>query len=86
MNIFKDIWQKIEFKWKLYKYKCSLMKFLKATKDFQKMSEKYNKITYEYEKASKEFIDYLRRKNIQVEVEVQYVDQAKENEDIRYIG
>jgi len=62
------------------------MKFLKAIKDFQKMSEKYNKITYEYEKASKEFIDYLRRKNIQVEVEVQYVDQAQENEDIRYIG
>jgi hypothetical protein len=82
MNIFKKIWQKIEFSIKLYQYNLALKKMLKVMKEFQN-------VTKEYEKAQQDFLNYLRQRNFQIEI----VNKGRDNEQkleernkISYIG
>jgi Sec-independent protein translocase protein TatA len=82
MNIFKKIWQKIEFSIKVYKYNLALKKMITLMKEFQKA-------TKEYEKAQQEFLNYLHQRNFQVEIvnnEQQNEQKPEERNKISYIG
>jgi hypothetical protein len=85
MNIFKKIWQKIEFSIKLYQYNLALKKMLKVMKEFQNA-------TKEYEKAQQDFLNYLRQRNFQIEIVNNEGRLNKEqkpeerNNKINYIG
>jgi len=82
MNILRRIWQKIEFSIKVYKYNLALKRMLTAMKEFQK-------VTKEYEKAQEEFLNYLHKKNFQVEIvnnKQQNKQKPEERSKISYIG
>jgi hypothetical protein len=85
MNIFKRIWEKIEFAIKVYQYNSALKKMLIAMKELQKT-------TKEYEKAQQDFLNYLKERNIQVEIVNNEGRLNKEqkpeerNNKINYIG
>jgi Sec-independent protein translocase protein TatA len=82
MNILRRIWQKIEFTIKLYQYNLALRRMLTLMKEFQKA-------TKEYEKAQQDFLNYLHKRNFQVEIvsnEQQNEQKSEEGSKISYIG